>query len=808
MSRSRYLLGLMSSVALMVPAQAYAQASDTEEASESDAIIVTARKREESVLEVPLAIQVVSADDIESQGITDLRELTKLVTSVTFDRGINPNDFRVAIRGLQAEAGRTSVGILIDDIDLPSENVGNQGGGFIANPRLLDIERVEVVKGPQAALYGRSAFGGAINYISKRPNLTSPEFRASLDVHSEAGFDFRFAGGVAVVPDKVGLRVNGYLWDERGSYRNIISGDYVGGGNGVGAGIGLLVKPTETLSLYGVAQFSSDNFAPPAAVLQPGTTTVTLTPNQLLVTGGSATRTIFSGRVRPRAVRLDTNLDGKDYPGAESETARFALIGDLDLDAVSLKSLTSYTRNAGDFLQDNDYIGRFPTDPFTGASQLTNKNNTTTQFSQELRLQSQGDGPFSWTIGGLYWEEDVKLEELNKTVTVFGPAVTKADYDAFFRTVNNDPRRIFSRGTEHWSGFAFAEYAFTDALKLSVEGRYVSEKINYFLSQPNYVFFNTLARGPVPGQPVIGVLASVNIPSSTAEIAEDYFIPRAALSFQPNDDLNIYASIGTGVKPGGHATSGAIVFDNTTIYKRENLTAYELGVKTNLFDRRMTINLAGFYQDYSDQQVRSQVVNATTNQLQGVTENAGKTRIWGIELESAIRPVDGITLTANYTYLNAKFTEFLVQSNSAARIAELPDCQVVTLSTGARICELDRSGLVPPDLPKHRLAMRAEYVGQVNDSLDAFIDLSYRYTSKTFAETSNVVVQPARSVVDYSTGIETGPLRLAVFVENLFDDRKITDANSYINFGAGFASAGFGFLADPRKVGLRASLNF
>jgi iron complex outermembrane recepter protein len=814
MSVSRYkmfslMLAASSSIIPLSSAIAQSNAAAETEASEGDGgIIVTARKREESVLEVPLAIQVVGAEDIVNQGITDLRELTKLTTSVTFDRGISPNDFRVAIRGLQAEAGRTSVGILIDDIDLTSENVGNPGGGFLANPRLLDIARVEVVKGPQAALYGRSAFGGAINYISKRPSLTDMELNASFDTHTEAGFDFRFAGGVAIVPDQVGLRINGYLWDERGSYRNAISGDYVGGGKGFGIGGGLLVKPTETLSLYAVAQFSTDEFAPPPGVLQPGTTVVTLSPNQLTVLGGAPTRTIFSGEIRPGAVRLDTNLDGNDYPGVESETTRLALIGDLELGGMSLKSLTSYTRNTADFLQDNDFNGTAASAPFTGTFQLGNKNTRTKQFSQELRLQSDGSGPFSWTIGGLYWEEEVDLDELNKTVRVTGLPVTKADYDAFFRIANNDPRRKFARDTTHWSGFAFAEYAFTDALKFSVEGRYVSEKINYSLSQPNFVFFNTLARGPVPGQPVIGVLASVNVPSSTAEVKEKYFIPRAALSFQPNDDLNFYASIGTGVKPGGYATSGIVQYDQTVVYDRENLTAYELGVKANLFDRRMTINLAGFYQDYRDQQVRSQILNPTTNQIQGVTENAGKTRIWGIELETAIRPVDGLTLSANYTYLNAEFTEFLVNSNSAARVAELPDCRVVTLSNGSRLCELDRSGLTPPDLPKHRLSLRGEYEGKLSENLDFFIDASYRYNSKTFADTSNVVLQPGRSVVDGSVGIVAGPTRVALYVENLFDDRTITDSNLYQNFAIVGGSGALGYLADPRKVGARVSIKF
>jgi iron complex outermembrane recepter protein len=259
------------------------------------------------------------------------------------------------------------------------------------------------------------------------------------------------------------------------------------------------------------------------------------------------------------------------------------------------------------------------------------------------------------------------------------------------------------------------------------------------------------------------------------------------------------------VKPGGHQTSGPILFDNTTIYRREKLTSYELGTKSNLFDRLMTVNVAGFYQDYRDQQVRSQIFNTTLQQLQGVTENAGKTRIWGIELESALRPLEGVTLSANYTYLNAEFTEFIVRSNSATRVAELPDCRVVTLPNSSRICELDRAGLSPPDLPKHRLSLRAEYTTAISDTSEFFIDGIFRYNSRTFADTSNVVIQPSRSVVDGSIGIDRKPLRFSLYVENLFDNRRITDSNLYLNFGGGLTAAGSGYLAEPRKVGVRIS---
>ena len=134
-----------------------------------DEVVVTARKVEERIQDVPLAIQVLSDERIAREGVARVEDVAKLVPGVTFDVGAFPNDTRPAIRGMVAERGRPSVAVLLDGQDLGGENLYIAGGSSSLNTRLLDLERIEVVKGPQAALYGRNAFSGAINYVTRRP---------------------------------------------------------------------------------------------------------------------------------------------------------------------------------------------------------------------------------------------------------------------------------------------------------------------------------------------------------------------------------------------------------------------------------------------------------------------------------------------------------------------------------------------------------------------------------------------------------------------------------------------------------------
>ena len=153
--------GALAAASLVATAPALAQ--------QLEEITVTARKTTESLQEVPLAITAIGSEEIDRLGLTGLSDITQQDTSVQFDEGFTPSDTRITIRGLSPTRGRPNAATLVDGIDVTSEAVSNAGGSLLINPRLIDIERIEIVKGPQSALYGRSAFGGALQYVTKDP---------------------------------------------------------------------------------------------------------------------------------------------------------------------------------------------------------------------------------------------------------------------------------------------------------------------------------------------------------------------------------------------------------------------------------------------------------------------------------------------------------------------------------------------------------------------------------------------------------------------------------------------------------------
>lgn len=775
-------------------------------------ILVTARKREENVQEIPVAINLVSGDDAEALGISDLRELSTLLTSLTFDRGANQGDFRPAIRGLQAERGRTSVGLLIDGIDVTSEALQSAGGGFLANQRLLDVERIEVVKGPQAALYGRSAFGGAVNWITRRPDLEAVDGRAFLEGNSEEGYEFRGAIGTPI-NDKLAVRANGFVWDERGYYKNQRSGDYVGGGDGYGLALGVLATPTDSVTLYANLSHSDETYDPRDIVLNTGNTVVTFSPEVAEVLGRGPTQTIYVGKVQPGDVQYDLDPDtGRDFPGTTSENTRAAFIAEFDLGSVQLTSLSSWIQAKYWTQEDSDYRASFQTDDSfaQGAATQSNRGNTIDQYSQGLRLQSNTDGPLRWTVGADYWKETVDQNDRFVATLPLGP-ITLADYNEFYgNRVPLLPFREFSRDTEHFSVFGFIEYDFTDKLSVSLEGRQSSETITYALDhapdgRDGFPFFQGLIPTDVPGQPISLPLAFIR-GADSVEVDEDYFTPRIAMSYAYSDTVNYYASAAKAIKPAGHATGSAILFDEETAYDRETLYSYEVGAKTTWMDGRLTLNTALFFQDYSDQQVNSQVFSEELGTLRGRIENAGETEILGFEVDAVYLPTENLRLTLGYTYLDAEFTDFTVLSSSASRVAE-SGCNIVVIS-GRATCEIDRAGNVPADLPEHRVVGQAHYRDTLVDDWDWFALGIFSYTDERFAETANVQTQSALRQIDMQLGVENSTWRIAAFVENLTDEDDITDGSPFVDYGNGFAPNAFGYLRAPRLYGVRINAQF
>ncbi len=263
MSRLKGIAGLSAASLLAVPALLTVPVTGW---AQIDEIVVTTRKREESLQDVPLSIDALTSETIERLGIRSLDDVVKLSPSVQFDNSFGPADTRITIRGLSNTRGRSNVAFLVDGIDVTTENLVTAGSGLLANRRLLnDVERIEVVKGPQSALYGRAAFSGAISYISKEPG-TELEAKVGADFgeQGQRQLDFSIGGPVKGLEDVLGLRASVVWWDEQGRYQNSISGNDVGGSEGFGGALTGVWTPTDAFKLKTRVEYSDEQYEPRA----------------------------------------------------------------------------------------------------------------------------------------------------------------------------------------------------------------------------------------------------------------------------------------------------------------------------------------------------------------------------------------------------------------------------------------------------------------------------------------------------------------------------------------------------------------
>jgi outer membrane receptor protein involved in Fe transport len=558
--------------AALLPLDVRAQGPDADAAPSAglEEIIVTARKREENLQEVPLSISVTTSRDIEQLGIKDVEDLIQQDPSVYFDTGFSPGDVRIVIRGLSPTRGRPNVATLVDGIDISSEAVGIAGGSLLATPRLLDIQQVEVVKGPQSALFGRSAFGGAINYVTKDP---ADEFEARVNVDGNDGEQYEGIASVSFpLGETFGVRLNGLWWDEKGFYKNTITGGDVGGGEGLGGALTLKWQPTENFSAKLRAEYTDDEFDVPAQAFLPYNTVARVpaaasacapggfvndpscpaTPGPSRINGIRALEAAataagargtwdgmsiisFQGTV-PNADQLrvtftpdytksqDGGITGPDYAGSDREVARASLVFSWDVPWGRFTSLTGIT--------DADVSSEFDTDKFAiPGSQLGNDLSTvenrlvtwneTKQRSQEVRFTSDFDAPVNFVTGLQYWEEKVDQWDANTNVLAqgvlcvpAGPVVQCIPSSARIGPFMDDvaARRVANlteRDAEHKSAYLQLTWDIADEWGLSLEGRYVDEDNRLAGDDPVEVAF---------ASPGMGVVYYADTPNSGASI--------------------------------------------------------------------------------------------------------------------------------------------------------------------------------------------------------------------------------------------------------------------------------------------------
>lgn len=579
---------------------ACAQANAAEEAdSPSGDIIVTARKREESIQSVPFSISAVSGEDLLEQGAKSFEDFARTVPGVSF-RASGGDGSRPVIRGVSSIAGSPTVAIYLDDAPIHVRG-GFRGTGGAADIKLVDIERIEVLRGPQGTLYGGNSLGGAIKYVTRAPSLTATELTTRGEVSFTDGGDPSYlasvTAGAPIVADRIGIRAS-VMWERDGGWidqvapvtgalvkRNADQFDYLSGR------VALLLQPTETLSV---------------------------------------TASYFGQRKDVDALSYsNSSLGIGKYENILPETVRETFhLGSVkatnDFDFAQLYAQVSYYHR--DFKRAEDYTAAFadfglPTawGPFSNGGVQNQKT-----WTGELRLSSSGAGLFGWTFGAYYYDSKLFSEQ-----SILGGAGAPG---LIFRSQND-------ANDQQYAVFGEASYKLHDSLTLLVGGRYSWLKVNTIRDSQ-------------------GLLGGGDAANLTRK--EKSFDPKINLSWQFGDNGLAYAQAAKGFRAGqgsallpnscqAELTSRGI--PNSGGFGSDKLWTYEAGLKMKGADGRVRIN-SSVYQTNWDDKPETVILSSCGF---GATIPVGKVRIRGLEFESAVSPVPGWNIGLNVGYTDARY---------------------------------------------------------------------------------------------------------------------------------------------------------
>lgn len=629
------LLGVSLCALQAMPAAAQnATPAQTPPAAESsdnqglEEVIVTAQRREEQLIDVPIAITAIGANEIQNITAGYMTDVGIKAPNVIMDQSsISP---RISIRGVTSQSNINAgfppaIGVYVDEV--------YQGRDPTFNTILSDVARVEILRGPQGTLYGKNTIGGAINIITQAP---TEDFEASGDVTfgNYGLIQGRVSLGGALVPERVRARLSLAHRERDGFLRDTTTGSDL---NDISATGGRLVIDTDFTPSFR-ARFSTDHFS------EDGTSALETGPAVL-----NPTVTVLAGIPAQNASDNVVQLDGAEF--AQRDLHGYSARFDWDFHAMTLTSITAYRNYASNFADDSDGL---PINAFNVGREENGEN-----FSQEFRLTSTGEGPLSWILGAYFYNENTE----NIRRVQLGPAfpyLLAGNAAAFaYPTYTGEAGRTESTiEGRSWALFGSVTYDLTANLHLSGGLRYTDEQKDF-----SYIQHYTQTYTAGPGPSLIPNFA-VNIPRRNESYDDGQFTGDLSLSYNISDDQMVFARYSRGYKAGGFQTDVISPPFNPLAqfgFDPETVDNYELGYKSFWFDRRLELNLAAFHMDWQDKQ--EQVFTG----LSFIIDNAASAVSDGVELEFTARPAEGLTFDGNFAYLDAHYEEFAGSPGAVGR---------------------------------------------------------------------------------------------------------------------------------------------
>lgn len=811
-----------------------AQAQDAEAAEEESGpireIVVTARKTQESLSDAPVAVSVVGAEQIAEQGLNSIDDFAKQATGISFSQAFGRTTDRPVIRGASnvlagVQAGvETGAALFVDGVYYQGDIQG-------FDP--LSIERVEIIKGPQSALYGRNTYAGAINYITKDPTEDlSVNGRLRLAKFGEK----EIAGSVSgsFLDDKVGIRVGGRFFEYSGEYRNQLTGKKVGQEKTTSAYATLTFKPFDDLKVRTRFSWQHDEDGPLAIFLQgaadnncrpgfrspryrTGSPFVPLSPATLVSTN---TNQFYCGVIKPQPNNIQLNTDplpigpaalnlgtrdGTAFDGIENKQYNFSTVADWDIGGSGwiVSSLTGIRNNKNYFGTDSDHSNAFVYFGGTAASTLNtepafaNTNADYQQdFSQEVRLSSPTDKPIRAVVGGYYFKQQFETVDILFSTTKAGNWLGSPSS---------------GRSTiENKAIFGLIEWDVTDALSITAELRHATEKKTLiegaaFSATAPFIFAagvtqerldqfgcttalinRVVATGPTAGAPNPGcrVLPTAKFKGTDPRITVNYTTPGGTL---------LYGVFATGRKPGGfNGTAGVTASLQTgqdfTVYLPEKSKGGEIGMKFDALDRRLRGSIAAFHNKLTNVQLTQAIPNPNgTGALTSIVANSGNAKTEGLEVELQAAPADNLLFTLGLAYVNAEFTKGC-------------DADYFILNSGGLRPNFDTrnptaAGLPLCDIKGKKLPLGSPYIvngsvswnTDIGSNLNLFTNANFSYEDSKYIQTDNLAKTGDTFLLNARLGLKTENFTLSLFGRNLTNEDSIPLATRWfdLRYGAG-----------------------
>lgn len=773
---------------------AFAQEQGAADETAPNDIVVTARKRNETLQDIPISITALSGDTLARSGADDFAKFSKAVPSLSFI-DLGPGQSQLSIRGVNTgaiarddTARKESVGVYLNEIPVSVA---------LFNPDLdtFDLDRVEVLRGPQGTLYGAGSLSGTVRLISTQPDLSREEIKADLSLSQTRGsnnpnWSVKGALNLPISADLAAVRLVGYYNEHDGFIDNIAGGSDVNRDEKYGVRASALITPTADLRispsfvwqrirtwgypLEDVQSIIGSASSPDVITNLPNSVVVTPDP---LVTGSSLIGNPIGGRYQQYRQRPE---------GLEDDFKVYSLQLDYDIGAATITSVSSLLKRDVAAHRDftyfmNSVFGALPSVNYDIVPTDLSDATQLSTFTQEVRIGSSGSGPFDWVAGFFYQREERDYAQ----VAVAPGFDMQTGYPSSAAGLGADVlyQGDFSLSLRQFAIFGEATMALTDRLKATAGVRW------YDYTQSRDVRLE-------------GLLNDFAVTEQYTSTAANGVNPRFILSYEPNRDLLISAQASKGFKLGGPTDPLPAICVNDPEagnetggdFDPESLWNYEASVKSSLAGGRLTINGSAFWVNYNNLQLNRRLACSFT-----VTTNSGKARSKGVELEISARPTPELTLGLSGSYVNAVILDDQPSLNARA---------------GDRL----------PLSPKYSFSANGRYSVPISDQFEAYVDASYQYVGSVVAYFNSSLPGsppvdlggnrlPSYGLVNLRIGASSRDYQFSLFVDNLFDKRAALSIDrervNYLVVGTEGRDARFGIVRNrPRTVGINARLSF